>query len=298
MTNLQRSFHPGEEWVYYKIYTGPKTADLLLTELVNPIAESLISDNIIDKWFYIRYQDPKFHLRVRFKTSDLTNVGKIMIRFTSKAHSYIKEGLIWKLQLDTYDREVERYGLKTMEVSETLFFHDSTMITNLLNLIDDSDEGEKLRWLFSLKAIDTFLDDFSLSEDHKLYIIEQMKISFCSEFNMNKHLKKQLDKKFIAYRTDIDDFMTTTINNAGELLPIYHLLDTKSKSSKLLAKDIISSADKNNLDHFFTSHIHMIMNRIFRSNNRLFEMVIYYFLFKNYKAAIGKKKHMLKREVA
>jgi len=65
MHNTQRTFIPGDAWVYYKIYTGAKTSDILLTEIIKPVAEKLIEQELIDQWFFIRYADPKHHIRVR-----------------------------------------------------------------------------------------------------------------------------------------------------------------------------------------------------------------------------------------
>jgi thiopeptide-type bacteriocin biosynthesis protein len=43
-------------------------------------------------------------------------------------NSLLEQNSVWKIQTDTYQREIERYGEKTIEDSETLFWHDSEMI--------------------------------------------------------------------------------------------------------------------------------------------------------------------------
>ena len=62
----QRTFFIGSNWLYYKFYTGPKTADVVLTELVKPVGEKFIKQQKLDHWFFIRYADPQKHLRVRY----------------------------------------------------------------------------------------------------------------------------------------------------------------------------------------------------------------------------------------
>lgn len=37
-------------------------------------------------------------------------------------HPYCTNGLVWKVQLDTYQREIERYGEQSILESEELFF--------------------------------------------------------------------------------------------------------------------------------------------------------------------------------
>ena len=75
---VKRKFIFGSEWLYYKIYLGKKTADLLLVHL-KPLIEKLLYQQKISHWFFIKYEDPDNHLRLRFHipdSSNLQNVGK------------------------------------------------------------------------------------------------------------------------------------------------------------------------------------------------------------------------------
>ena len=75
MIDIQRTYIPGDQWLYFKIYTGFKTADLLLREVIPRIANQLLAGHIISKWFFIRYSDPELHLRLRFCLQDTSKVG-------------------------------------------------------------------------------------------------------------------------------------------------------------------------------------------------------------------------------
>jgi len=289
MTTMQRSFIVGSEWLYYKIYTGPKTSDMVLTDIIKPAVAHLLENNSIDKWFFIRYNDPKHHIRVRFHYNKPEDVAEIINALYKPLREYTDEDLIWKIQLDTYQREIERYGKKTMEESETLFFLDSTMILDFLDMID-GDEGEELRWLFGVRAIDQKLQDFGYSEDDKMALLERLKIGFGKEFGMNKGLKKQLDKKFKNEHDKMKDFLSLERATAADYTPIIDVLTQKSERSEEVVKDILSRIDKPELDDLMGSYIHMLMNRLFRSKNRLHEMVIYDLLFRTYKVAWGIRK--------
>jgi len=70
---MVRKFIPGTEWLYLKIYTGVKTSDVLLEEAILPLVTCFLNNNLINKWFFIRYNDPKPHLRIRFELSDVNN---------------------------------------------------------------------------------------------------------------------------------------------------------------------------------------------------------------------------------
>ena len=112
--NIKRFFVIGDEWLYYKFYCGPKTADEILIEVIKPVSEKLLKDNIIDKWFFIRYSDPKLHLRVRFHYANPENILFIINTINQYIQFYIDQDLIHKVQIDTYQRELERYGTKSI----------------------------------------------------------------------------------------------------------------------------------------------------------------------------------------
>ena len=114
----------------------------------------------------------------------------------------MEQDIIWKVQLDTYNRELERYGANTMELSESLFCHDSWATLQFLDLIE-GDEGERLRWLYGLRAIDGLLEAFQYNIGEKLQLMERLKIGFGQEFNMSRPLKKQLDGKYRKERERI-----------------------------------------------------------------------------------------------
>lgn len=65
-----RDFYPGDEWVFFKLYGGIAICDKILFTHVLPLTNFLESEGTIDKWFFIRYSDPEFHLRIRLHTKD------------------------------------------------------------------------------------------------------------------------------------------------------------------------------------------------------------------------------------
>ncbi len=293
----QRSFIIGDKWLYYKIYTGNKTSDLILIEVIKPMIEKLLKKDIIKKWFFIRYSDPEHHLRIRFFYEGKDKIGEIINIFNKELNWFIENDLIWKVQIDTYQRELERYGVNSITYSEDYFFLDSTMIIELLNLIE-GDEGEEIRWLFGLKAIDSLLNAFNYDDESKLNLLEKLKISFGNEFNMSRQLKKQLDIKFRKENNKIIDFLNPESQLKQLYSPLYEIIRKKELLTKEIAEKIFFLKRKNKLelevDYLMSSYIHMLMNRLFKSNNRLHEMVIYDFLFRIYKSKCARKRQASK----
>lgn len=287
-SSIQRNFIIGDEWLYYKIYTGFKTSDVILTEIIKPLTKELIKNKKIKKWFFIRYSDPDNHIRVRFQFSEDQKYFEVIDKLNPLFKKILNKDLIWKIQIDTYQREIERYGEKTIELSEELFYHDSVMITEFLDLIE-GEEGEDLRWLFCLKAIDQFLNDFKYSSLEKLNLLENLKNNYATEFQMTKHLKIQLDTKYRAKRKTIETFMDSFTKDQNEYPEIENLLKIKSFSISKAVDEIISHQNLN-LNDFLNSHIHMLTNRLFKSNGRSNEMVVYDFLYRHFNSIEAKNK--------
>ena len=107
----------GSKWLYYKIYCGVKTADTLLLEVLKPLTKNLLEKQIINKWFFIRYSDPKPHLRFRVELIDLKNNYEVIQTVKTLLNPYINNRQIWDIQIANYKRELERYGAKTIEVA-------------------------------------------------------------------------------------------------------------------------------------------------------------------------------------
>ncbi|WP_340200253.1 thiopeptide-type bacteriocin biosynthesis protein [Ascidiimonas sp. W6] len=295
--NTQRSFILGDQWLYYKIYTGPKTSDNVLTEIIKPVTEKLIENNTIESWFFIRYADPKHHIRVRFKYNNPNNIGSIINELYPGLKTYIAEDLIWKIQIDTYQRELERYGTNTMELAESLFYLDSKMMVDFLSMIE-GDEGEEIRWLFGLRAIDSLLTAFDYDDTQKLEIMEGLKTGFGNEFGMSRPLKKQLDDKYRREREKIDDFMVFTAVENPDYEPVLDVLQESAQNTVSIAQEILKHKTHNTLamplNNLMSSYIHMLMNRLFKSNNRMHEMVCYDFLYRYYRSMNARKKKRVK----
>ncbi|WDT67964.1 thiopeptide-type bacteriocin biosynthesis protein [Cloacibacterium sp. TD35] len=269
----------GGEWIYYKIYVGTKSADDILNNTIFSFANEMIEKKIINHWFFIRYNDPKFHLRIRFNC-DIKNLGSILVAMHGLLSPLIEEFIIWKVQIDTYNREIERYGLNTMEFSEKVFYYDTLMVSKFLYNFKD----ENLRWLFALKSIDSFLDLFKYELVEKINLMEILSTSFKNEIGTSKILNSNLSDKYRKNRTLIEN----AIEEKNENKDLYKII--YSRNINISNEPVFSNFNKLlevPLNSFISSHIHMTMNRVFKSKNRIHEMVCYDFLCRYYKSKMA-----------
>lgn len=289
---MQRNFIIGDEWLYFKIYTGTKTADALLSGEILSLTDDLLNEGCIDKWFFIRYADPNYHIRVRFHLTQGENIYQLIDMMNQLIKPYIKNGLVSSITVDTYKRELERYGSKSIKQSEDLFLHDSVMIGKALNFLK-VDETNDLRWLFGIRAIDRFLSDFQFSENDKLNLLETMKNGFAQEFNMNKSLRKQLSKKFTKYRVQINQFLASNSAQQEGNRDLFELIEERSIKNIPAIKSIMQigqDLDVSIID-LLPSYIHMHCNRLLKSKQRVHEMVMYDLLYQQYKSNIARRKY-------
>jgi len=296
--NIQRTFIIGDKWLYYKIYCGTKTADYILSEIIQPLVVALNENQLIEKWFFIRYQDPDHHLRLRFKSHQSEQIGSIIAMFNLPLKQLMEQDLVWKVQMDTYQRELERYGSNTIELAETLFHYDSEAVAGFVDLIEEGTEADELRWMFSLRGMDALLADFDYSLEARMQLLSWLKTEFASEFHMDKNLKKQVNDRYRKYRNQIEYFMHLTSETAGDYLPLLELLDIRSEKNKEPISSILKiqkeGALEININELLASFIHMFMNRLFKSKNRVYEMIAYDFLYRYYMAYISKEKNKKK----
>jgi len=293
MKTVQRTFIPGSKWVYFKIYTGVKTADDILTRQLPSLINQLYKNKQIEKWFFIRYSDPDFHLRVRVLVTDGVSIGDVIHSFYNRLEVLERDGLIWKIQLDTYNRELERYGKNLIEETEALFCIDSECAVSLLKKLDEKDEN--YRWMIALYAIDQLLSDFSIDITTGQQWMERWSLAFRTEFGFDMYNSKQFNVKYRTHKAAIEQVLKNRIE-ADAFNKLRLPVQKRSKKLQPLIREIkdkLSKADTSeiSLESLLSSYIHMLLNRLFRSKNRQHEMLICDFLNRYYKSEIAKAKY-------
>ncbi|WP_411972208.1 lantibiotic dehydratase [Sphingobacterium sp. Lzh-3] len=273
-----RSFTPGSEWLYLKVYCGEKPGDSILRNQINKLITSLKSSDLIEKWFFIRFYDPDPHLRIRLKLKGNLNTSFYLVtRFIQDIFTpLIDHRIVTRIIFDTYERELERYGPHNMEICESIFCLESDVILELLVLIKQ--EGEALRWKFALLIISIFLKTFGFENEQKINLLEQLRNDFLQEFKHHPNAKYIMDQKFRSEIKEINHFM----ENMDSINPRAQILLRKYEVEMYFFAKLC----QNNIDFqikpnaIISSLIHMLLNRIFYTHQREQEMVIYHFLTK------------------
>ncbi|HEY6322075.1 MAG TPA: lantibiotic dehydratase [Thermoanaerobaculia bacterium] len=293
---VRRTFPPGSEWLFAKLYTGTATADRVLRDVLAPLVRESLAEGWSDSWFFIRYGDPEWHLRARFHGDPEALTGRVLPALYAGVTPLLDDGRLWKLQLDTYEREVERYGGPFgIGPVERLFQADSDAVLEILDMLE-GDEGADVRWRLAFYGVDALLNDLGLDAEAKLSVLGRMRQGFAQEFagpadgdgKSAKALQVQLDQKFRAERPKLDPLLDAGGDPESSFAPALDVLGRRSRANAPILEELrrLEAAGKlqGRLADMAVSLAHMHVNRFIRSAARAHEMVLYDFLFQTHRS--------------
>lgn len=281
-----RTFIPGSEWVYYKLYCSKNSSDTILVDHLKELVEDLQRKNLLEKWFFLRYADPNPHIRIRFKTSSPGTLIQL-------CHNYfltVSQYLVHDIKIDTYSRELERYGNSNIDNAESLFHFDSSFMIEVLSLLRDEPD-EFWRNIITLKAVENTMDVFNLTLEEKILFCEKAKKTFYHEFDINQRLfNKTLSSRFKRINKHLNRSGEFNINGKlNQLLMQRHSRFTEIYQKIMILKNTNKLGIR--LDSLLGSCIHMTINRMYPNNQRLLELFIYDLLLQKLKSQ--KRNHQI-----
>ena len=122
---------PGSDWLFLKIYTGPDLEDDLLAGPVRTLVADAAELGVRD-WFFLRYGDPERHIRLRFHGEPGHLLGSLLPHVTTWAAEQLAAGLCRRFAIDTYEREIDRFGGPDgTTAAEAFFAADSAAALNV-----------------------------------------------------------------------------------------------------------------------------------------------------------------------
>lgn len=284
--NKKNTFYPGDKWIYLKIYCGIHISDKIISAIIAPLARQMRKDQLIAKWFFLRYRDNENHLRIRFLCKDMKYFFQIIKSINTAIYSLQDEKLIWKTEISTYNRETDRYLPDHYPIAEDLFCADSQAVSSAIATILLMN-NEHLRWKFAIMGINKMLNDFGYSIEDKHSILEQLAEGYGNEFHKDKILRNQLAANARKYRKEVINILQPHRADS------YHKTFTSilNHRSNLIIKNadkLLTTEDKQKNYRLITSYLHMFCNRVFRTQQRMHELVIYDLLNRYYQSTIQK----------
>ncbi|MCH9687447.1 MAG: lantibiotic dehydratase [Deltaproteobacteria bacterium] len=274
-------FDPGGPWLYVRLFGGAATHDEVLTEVIAPLTEATRRDGVCDRWFFLRYDDPAPHLRVRWHGPPQRLLAELLPALTDALAPWRSSGAVWKVELDGYEPEVERYGgSEAMGAVERLFEADSDAVLGMLGLVRDG--GEALRWRLAMLGVDAMLRDFGLERARRLALLERVRDAFGQELGMGRDQRRQLGQRFRRER----GWMQAALGDGAvsAMVAVHELLVARGHA----AQPHIARLDALEAAHSLPSLLHMHCNRVLRAAPRHHELVIYDLLARYYRSELAR----------
>jgi thiopeptide-type bacteriocin biosynthesis protein len=282
---IRRVFPPGSEWLYLKLYTGRGLADRLLTETVRPLVERALAAGLADRWFFIRYADPRPHVRVRFHGDPRVLSAELLPGLAAALEPLVDDGRLARWQVDTYVREVERYGGDSaIALAEEIFRIDSDCVMSILRSTP-GDAGLEWRWRLGVCGVDLLLDALRFGPSEKRDWARRQRDAFVREFRVEGRQKQQLGGVYRAERATLADVlqMAHTPSDA-DTYPAIAALQTRGVALAPIVSRLSRAELSAPLSALAASYAHMHLNRLLRSAQRFQELAIYELLDRIYRS--------------
>jgi lantibiotic biosynthesis protein len=288
-----RRFPPGSEWLYLKLFTGPATADQVLLDLAPALAGSLASGSI-DSWHFVRYGDPDWHIRLRLHGPPGPLLTDVLPRLRELTEPLLQAGQLWRIQLDTYEREVERYGGPGgMEYSERIFHADSEAVIEIMRQLP-GDAGAERRWQLALRGIDQLFGDLGLDLAQRREIARAARRGYGREFGAGAEFQHAISGRFRRERAALEPVLGAGGDAPPEVAGCVQALDRRSAAIAVAARQLRVLAGTGagpvpELAELAMSLAHMHVNRLLRSAQRAQELVLYEMLDRLYTSRLARK---------
>lgn len=260
---IKKSFLPGEEWFYYELYCEEFRSNAILLELFHGFLEG--NANSLSQWFFIRYTDPSPHLRFRFSIKENVDYKDILTGLNELFSFLVDNKIIKEVLLKTYEPEYHRYGAFGMQKVESFFQLDSTLV---LLSIEQWEEQVHPHYRFSHFLFRQILTEQFPDLSQQIAFVKQLTKAFQGEFKMTPFHFKQINAEYRDFSQDASLEITLQMQDFVERW--------NAEFCSLLKQNGSPQQEKLISDLF-----HMHVNRLFPSNQRLHESIIYEFLLKD-----------------
>lgn len=284
---------PGSSWLYAKLYAGPATLDRVLCEVAAPVAARAVEAGAADRWFFIRYRDPRPHLRLRLHGHPARLQGEVLADLTRAARPLLDAERLTTLALDTYEREVDRYGgLEGVALCEEIFCADSEAVAAIVPLLLGAEGAAEARWRIAFAGVDRLLGDLGLDAAGKRAVARAARAGLGRRFAVDVLLARQLGERYRKERGGLGSLLDPACDAGSPLSPALAALRQRSSrvaepAAELGARERAGRLSRPLAD-IAGSLAHMFTNRLLRDAAVEQELALYDLLARSYEARLAR----------
>ncbi len=270
----ERVRFPGEDWLYAKLYCESGAADRVLRDVLAPVAGAAVSTGAADRWFFVRYGDPDWHLRVRFHGTPERLLAEVQRELTRRAGDARRAGLIHRLELASYDPEWERYGVpESMPLVEQIFHLDSIAALRIATAYPCDPDA---RWRLALLGMHTLLAALAPDANARCAIVAAAREQFARECGLVGRWARPLGERFRRERTALRALLCRPLEHDHPLRPGQLIVEQRDAALRAVVIDLLGRFGM--APGGVRGVLHMHANRVLASDQRLQETFLYDFL--------------------
>lgn len=268
-------------WISCYIFCD-RTNDEILLKYLKPIVANLLINNSISSFFFIRYYENGFHIRLRLKLEKKKN-KKMQDFLFSQLNRYSEtfpENKVDNILFNEYEPEIERYGgNKAIIVAEDQFQLSSATILQLLGSSDNRN--------YSQAIVNALILHLSFAYSTGLKLREGIPFFYSNFENWAyadvKNTKEDFETYFQKYKEQFFPALSTLWDVLNENVELEDkwlnewVIGMKSISLRLEAIPYLTKAKRFSI---LESYVHMSNNRLGLGNEDepLVSYLIYRFL--------------------
>ena len=245
----------------------------------------------VDRWFFLRYMDPRYHVRIRLHGDP----AELRPELEALAERALEGDLAHDAVFGTYTRELERYGgPHGIEPAERIFHADCDAVIELLRSFSSGEAGYDERWRIGLLGAERMMQDLGLDAGARRVQSARMRDLLAGEHRLETRARRRLAKRFRAERAALGELLDLTPGTAHPLAPGVAVLGRRSERIAPIAADLRALREEgklgSSLEELSASYVHMWLNRLMRSANRSHEYVIYDLLARLHETRAGSRR--------
>jgi thiopeptide-type bacteriocin biosynthesis protein len=286
---FERSLVPGSSVLFASIHGLKSGFDRLLASVLRPFARDAMQRGGATKWFFVRYADPSEHLRVRF-FGDAALWTTLLPALYEALRPALAAESVWRIVIDTYEREVERYGgPEGTKLAEDVFFADSEACVDLLELLAESDEAPTDRWQLVVLGWDSLLRDFGFDLPARAELARKHAASYFREHGGTKALERALGQRARELGRTVLDILRPIPEERPLLQEARAIYARRSAMLRPTIAALRSAEERGGLTvplaTVVSSYLHMSADRLLDDALRAQELVMWELLSRGYRAA-------------
>lgn len=250
---------PGNAWIYFEIFGNPNRLASLLSEKVRPYLA--LHRRVIEKWFFIRYNEGGEHIRLRIKLKNPEKSHMHTVALGKLFEIELAHGLLSDVKLRTYKREVHRYSSQLMDHVEDHFKEDSAFVL----AITKYHFSELQKYWLCIETLNAIRESGTFSFSEFETIVHKMSLAFNNEFEINFQDFKEINKLHKSLQQITDPLIVKRLQ--------IHFGKFHNSFNRILL-----AAEKSHRPKLFADLFHMHINRLFITDQRFMEMLVYNFI--------------------